>query len=352
METPAPDYILVPLSFIIMGGYHAWLLRRIIHRPNKPIAGINSINLKNRAKAENGDQTLHNRIMATALMAWAPIMLGSSIAVLMANAHCLEQSDREMLGGLAARCFCLAAYLLAAFLLSVLTGRYYSRARMLITLQARCGPMRAKEYVASVVNRRSWFWAMGVRACYLAVPLYLWMLFGSTQLFAGCIGMIVIMYFIDTHSDWEEGEGQKKMKEPEESVKVEIAEPQSVSRRDREISSVELLEIIVIKDSEDGDEKKKKAPEESVNVEVVKPQSVSRSDRELSSVELLEIIVVKNWDEGGEKKKAPQEFAKIEVAEPQSASHHDREISLGGGVIGGKNVFVQPLVRNRGTEAQ
>ncbi|KAK8931357.1 hypothetical protein KSP39_PZI016475 [Platanthera zijinensis] len=151
MEKPAPDYILVPLSFIIMAGYHAWLLRRIIHRPNKPIAGINSIYLRNQLdKVENGDQTavqaLQDRIMATALMAWARIMLGSSTAILMANAHFLEQSDREMLGraGLAAaKCFSLAAYLLAAFLLNVLTGRYYCRARMLIAAQERCRPRRA-----------------------------------------------------------------------------------------------------------------------------------------------------------------------------------------------------------------
>ncbi|KAK8921600.1 hypothetical protein KSP39_PZI020118 [Platanthera zijinensis] len=141
--------------------------------------------------------------MATTLMARAPIMLGSSIAILMANAHFLEQSDWEMLGcaGLAAKCGCLVAYLLAAFLLNVLTGRYYCRARMQITAHARYRPRQAKEYVASVENKRSCFRAIGLRACYLAVPLYLWMLFGSIQMFAGCIGMIVIMYFIDTHSN-------------------------------------------------------------------------------------------------------------------------------------------------------
>ncbi|KAK8931358.1 hypothetical protein KSP39_PZI016474 [Platanthera zijinensis] len=132
---------------------------------------------------------------------------------------------------------------------------------------------------------------MGLRACYLAVPLYLWKLFGSIQMFAGCIGMILIMYFIDTRSDWEEGEGNKK--ESEESAKVEVAEPRSVSRLDREISTVELLEIIMVKDWEERDEKKK-APEESVKVEVIELQSVSRRDHEISSVELLEIIVEKN----------------------------------------------------------
>ncbi|KAK8963408.1 hypothetical protein KSP40_PGU007531 [Platanthera guangdongensis] len=137
METTATDYILVPLGFIIMAGYHVWLLHRIIHCSIiKPIARFNSV--RNHIPAMD-------LVMAT--MVWAAIMLGSSAAFLMANAHCMEQlvrDDREMPGragtshAAVMKFFCLAAYLLAAFLLSMRTGRYHRRAGLLvIAVQAR-----------------------------------------------------------------------------------------------------------------------------------------------------------------------------------------------------------------------
>ncbi|KAK8964182.1 hypothetical protein KSP40_PGU009606 [Platanthera guangdongensis] len=209
METMTTDYILVPLGFIIMVGYHVWLLHRIIHYSTKPITNINSI---------RNYIPVMDRVMATTMMAWATIMLGSLVALLMANAHCLKQiSDREMPDragtehAVVMKFFCLTAYLLAAFLLSVQMGRHYFRANLLmIAVQARyCRPHQRR------------------------VPME---------------------YSVASVSDWEEeGQEKKKTTMQVESVKlVDVAEKKkktesAFSRHDREISTVELLEIIVVK---------------------------------------------------------------------------------------------------------
>ncbi|KAK8919275.1 hypothetical protein KSP39_PZI021416 [Platanthera zijinensis] len=207
MEKPATDYILVPLGFLIMAGYHVWLLRRIIHRSiTNPIPGINSV---------------RNRVAVV-------------------------------------KFFCLAAYLLAAFLLSMQTGRHYRRAvSLVIAAQGRgCrGHQRRgppKEYYSVARSGSCFFGAMGKRGCYLGAPLCLWIIFGSIQMIAGCIAMVAIMYFLDTrHSDWDEEEQEttkKKKKTGEESVDgAEKKKKESAFFRG-EISTVKLLEIVVVKD--------------------------------------------------------------------------------------------------------
>ncbi|KAK8956987.1 hypothetical protein KSP39_PZI001418 [Platanthera zijinensis] len=207
MEKTATEYILVPLGFLIMAGYHVWLLRRIIHRSiTTPIAGINSF---------------RTRVQAAAVVKF----------------------------------FCLAAYLLAAFLLSMQTGRHYRRAvSLVIAAQGRrCrAHQRPKEYYSVARSGSCFFGAMGKRGCYLGAPLCLWIIFGSIQMIAGCVAMVAIMYFLDTrHSDWEEEEQEtttKKKKTGEESVDgAEKKKKESAFFRG-EISTVKLLEIVVVKD--------------------------------------------------------------------------------------------------------
>ncbi|KAK8970877.1 hypothetical protein KSP40_PGU002665 [Platanthera guangdongensis] len=79
------------------------------------------------------------------------------------------------------------------------------------TVQARCRPRRAKEYVASVKNKRSCFRAMGLRACYLAVPLYIEGIL-PTLLLAGGFGAHRAAFVKTTHQNARPHKRSSKIK--------------------------------------------------------------------------------------------------------------------------------------------
>ncbi|KAH0463510.1 hypothetical protein IEQ34_008092 [Dendrobium chrysotoxum] len=205
------DYILVSLGLLIMSSYHLWLLLYILHRPTKTVIGINAINrrlwvqimmedpIKNGVLAV---QTLRNNIMASTLMASTSIMLCSLIAVLMTN-----YTDGESKGLARANCFSILLCFLVSFLLNIQSVRYYSHASILINVPPKCHGERgrASEYVASMVNRGSFCWSLGLRACYFSFPLFLWVL-GAIATVASSLVMIVVLYFLDIYLDWGEQE--------------------------------------------------------------------------------------------------------------------------------------------------
>ncbi|PKU86129.1 uncharacterized protein LOC110114927 [Dendrobium catenatum] len=206
------DYILVFFGLLILASYHLWLLLYILHRPTKTVIGINAINrrlwvqimmedpIKNGVLAV---QTLRNNIMASTLMASTSIMLCSLIAVLMTN-----YTNNENKGLARANYFSILLCFLVSFLLNIQSVRYYSHASILINVPPKCHGERgrASEYVASMVNRGSFCWSLGLRACYFSFPLFLWVL-GAMATVASSLVMVVVLYFLDIYLDWgEQGE--------------------------------------------------------------------------------------------------------------------------------------------------
>ncbi|KAL0920831.1 hypothetical protein M5K25_010001 [Dendrobium thyrsiflorum] len=206
------DYILLSLGLLIMGSYHLWLLLCILHHPTKTIIGINAINrrlwvqIMMEEPIKNGVlavQTLRNNIMASTLMASTSIMLCSLIAVVMTN----YTNNNDCKGLAKANYFAILLCFLVSFLLNIQSVRYYSHASILINVPAKCHGQRgrASEYVASIVNRGSFCWSLGLRACYFSFPLFLWVL-GAIATVASSLVMVVVLYFLDIYLDWGEQE--------------------------------------------------------------------------------------------------------------------------------------------------
>ncbi|PIN08874.1 hypothetical protein CDL12_18547 [Handroanthus impetiginosus] len=220
MDRQFLDFILVPLGLLVMVGYHVWLLRHILRRPNTTVVGVNAVNRRLWVRAMMEDtakngilavQTLRNNIMASTVLASTAIMLSSVIAVLMSGnggggggvgGHRpigAVYGDNSKLG-LSIKFFAILVCFLVAFLLNIQSIRYYSHASILINVPKRkmgsnqdCVPV---EYVGRIVNKGSYFWSLGLRVFYFSFPLFLW-IFGPIPMFLCCLVLVFMLYFLD-----------------------------------------------------------------------------------------------------------------------------------------------------------
>ncbi|EXB24916.1 hypothetical protein L484_001579 [Morus notabilis] len=215
MEQKLIDFMLVPLGLLAMAAYHIWLFYRILKHPTKTVIGVNAINRRFWVRAMMEDvskngvlsvQTLRNNIMASTLLASTAIMLSSLIAVLMTSGS-KDNSAFFVLGNgtdtsFSIKYFCILACFLVAFLLNVQSIRYYSHASILINVpfkkmsQDIHHHQRTVEYVATNVNKGSYFWSLGLRAFYFSSPLFLW-IFGPIPMFVACLVLVFLLYFLD-----------------------------------------------------------------------------------------------------------------------------------------------------------
>ncbi|KAJ7959480.1 DUF599 domain-containing protein [Quillaja saponaria] len=216
MEKKFIDYILVPSGLFVMVAYHIWLLHRIVKHPSKTVIGLNAINRRFWVQAMMEDvskngvlavQSLRNNIMASTLLASTAIMLSSLIAVLMTSGNQTKSAslfvfgDRSQLG-FSIKFFSILVCFLTAFLMNVQSIRYYSHASILINVpfkkmsSSHRHLILTAEYVATTVNKGSYFWSLGLRAFYFSFPLFLW-IFGPIPMFISCFVMVFMLYFLD-----------------------------------------------------------------------------------------------------------------------------------------------------------
>ncbi|TKY56406.1 phosphatase inhibitor protein [Spatholobus suberectus] len=216
MEKKVLDLILVPSGLLVMLAYHFWLLHQIMKHPTKTVIGVNAINRRFWVQAMMEDvskngvlavQSLRNNIMASTLLASTAIMLSSLIAVLMSSGNERKTVVSEVYGdrselGLSIKFFSILVCFLLAFLLNVQSIRYYSHASILINVPFKKvstnlrHQMLTAEYVATTVNRGSYFWSLGLRAFYFSFPLFMW-LFGPIPVFFSSFALVFMLYFLD-----------------------------------------------------------------------------------------------------------------------------------------------------------
>ncbi|KAG5533957.1 hypothetical protein RHGRI_027970 [Rhododendron griersonianum] len=223
MEAQILDYTLVPLGLLIMVGYHIWLLYQVVNHPSTTVIGFHAINRRFWVSAmmeespKNGVlavQTLRNNIMASTLLASMAIMLSSLIAVLMSNQGGYSSPGGFVYGDkseltLTLKFFSILVCFLLAFLFNVQSIRYYSHASILINVPLKKNQKGQQshhhhltvDYVGRTVNRGGYFWALGLRAFYFSLPLFLW-IFGPIPAFVSCFVLVLMFYFLDVTFDF------------------------------------------------------------------------------------------------------------------------------------------------------
>ncbi|KAL6178191.1 hypothetical protein ACLB2K_049710 [Fragaria x ananassa] len=152
-------------------------------------------------------QTLRNNIMASTLLSTAAITLCSVIVVFVSSESSSGSTVSVHLAYsytptlLSIKYLCIIICFLVAFLCNMQSTRYYAHVSFLGTVPTWKNKTGFIEYVAATLNRGYYFWALGLRAFYLSVPLFLW-IFGPIPMFLSCCVMSVMLYFLDTTSSF------------------------------------------------------------------------------------------------------------------------------------------------------
>ncbi|PKA55528.1 hypothetical protein AXF42_Ash006730 [Apostasia shenzhenica] len=187
MQERQLDLVLVPLGLLALALYHSWLLFAILRRPKSTVIGLNALARRrwvqaiglpekrcacstNGAQQHNGIDCVSNHCNNSGL-------------------HHQRVCERNELLGL----LCASLW-------------YYAHVSFLVTtpppssIESRGGDFVSVKYVARSLNRGSFFWSLGLRAFYMSFTLFLW-IFGPIPMFASCIMMCSLLYFLDTTTE-------------------------------------------------------------------------------------------------------------------------------------------------------
>ena len=149
--------------------------------------------------------------MASTVLASTAIMLSSLIALLMSSgagdkSAWFDLGDRSK-QAFSVKYFSILLCFMAVFLLIVQSIRYYSHASFLINLPFKkmYSDQRHRnltaEYVATTVNKGSYFWSLGLRGFYFSLPLFLW-IFGPIPMVLSCFVLVFMLYFLDVNNEF------------------------------------------------------------------------------------------------------------------------------------------------------
>ncbi|KAM0945890.1 hypothetical protein DsansV1_C09g0089001 [Dioscorea sansibarensis] len=210
------DLVMVPLGLLVVGVYHAWLLRTILRCPNRTVIGLNALARKRWVRAmisepmKNGVlavQTIRNNIMASTVLATTAITLSSLISVFVGVTSTTKtttfppNNTNTHLASI--KFLSISLCFLLAFLCNVQSIRYYAHVSFLLTTPANIeggGGTISLAYVTRNLNHGSFFWSLGMRAFYVSFTLFLW-IFGPVFMFVSCVVMCSLLYFLDTATE-------------------------------------------------------------------------------------------------------------------------------------------------------
>ncbi|XP_023002486.1 uncharacterized protein LOC111496310 [Cucurbita maxima] len=205
------DVILVPSSFLLFLGYHAWLLYKVRTQPFTTIVGINSSGRRYWVSAMMKDnekknilavQTLRNAIMGSTLMATTSILLSSGLAAVLSSTYSIKKPINDSVFGahgefmMSLKYVSLLSIFLFSFLCHSLSIRFINQVNVLInTPQDPSSPVKP-EYVSELFEKGFVLNTIGNRIFYLALPLLLW-IFGPVLVFVCSLTMVSLLYNLD-----------------------------------------------------------------------------------------------------------------------------------------------------------
>ncbi|XP_016504998.1 uncharacterized protein LOC107822924 [Nicotiana tabacum] len=202
------DLYLVPSGLLIMFAYHLFLLQRYIKNPHTTVIGFENNDkiawVKKIMQTENRDVTTALDVLASnnsgaTFLATVCLTLSSLIGAWMANSSTLFRS--ELIYGdtrpvtISIKYISLIIFFLVAFSCFVQSSRCFIHANYLISIPNSEVPA---SYVELAVIRGGDFWSIGLRALYFAITLLLWF-FGPIPMFVTSIGMVFLLYYLDTN---------------------------------------------------------------------------------------------------------------------------------------------------------
>lgn len=212
-QDAAPSILIDLLALLLLGGYHLYLQRVFIRRPERTYRGrsdrLRLVWVETVRGAGNdilAIQTLRNWVMSATLFASTAILIGLGIVnVALAGVDLSALSNALSAAPTSApvvrfKLLLIAGVFFVAFLHFALALRYYNHTGFLINLPdaAFAGPSSAA--IADTLNRAGGHYNRGTRDFLLATPLVLWLI-GPDWFLAGALGTLVLLYRFDFRSD-------------------------------------------------------------------------------------------------------------------------------------------------------
>jgi uncharacterized membrane protein len=212
MTAPTNDIVSFGVSAALLAGYHLYLRYKLRKNPHYTIQAVNraarsawvkSI-MEDQSRAILGVQTLRNSTMAATFLASTAVLL------IIGTLTLSEQSDKlgntwhslNAVGSLqpglwTAKLLFLLSNLFMAFFSFAMSVRLYNHVgyQLNVPIKERPASINPRS-VAVHVNRAGYYYSLGMRAYYFAVPLVFW-LFGPHFMVAATVVLIAVLYHID-----------------------------------------------------------------------------------------------------------------------------------------------------------
>lgn len=222
MTTPINDIAGFGTSAAMLVGYHAYLRIRLRRNPHYTIQAVNRAArsawvkgiMQDESKGILGVQTLRNSTMAATFLASTAVLLiigtltlSEQTDKLVTSWHSLNVMGSLQPGLWTAKLLFLLSNLFMAFFSFAMSVRLYNHVGYQLNVPIKDRPPSINpKSVAVHVNRAGYYYSLGMRAYYFAVPLVFW-LFGPHFMVAATVVLIAVLYHVDRAPEYTEEPG-------------------------------------------------------------------------------------------------------------------------------------------------
>jgi uncharacterized membrane protein len=206
------DIVCLAASAVMLAGYHIYLRVRLRRNPHYTIQAVNRAArtnwvkgiMEDESKAVLAVQTLRNSTMAATFLASTAVLLiigtltlSGETEKLQTTWHTLNVLGSSHPGLWTAKLLFLLTNFFIAFVSFAMSVRLYNHVGYQINVPAKMRPAAINpKNVAVHLNRAGYYYSIGMRAYYFAVPLVFW-LFGPILMLAATLVLIAVLYHID-----------------------------------------------------------------------------------------------------------------------------------------------------------
>jgi uncharacterized membrane protein len=212
MIEPVPhlELYLTSTSFLLLFGYHAYLVYRVIHRPLTTSIGITTHLRSHWVEHIMKDgrdilavQTLRNWVMASSFLASTAILICLGLISIAASPEkmaeitpSLKELVREHRALWLFKLMMIIVDFFVTFFNFTLAIRYFNHVNFMINVPSSLAHKITPDYVAGILSHATFHYTAGMRGYYIGVLLVLW-LFGPIWMLLGTIILIWVLCYLD-----------------------------------------------------------------------------------------------------------------------------------------------------------
>lgn len=205
------DIVGFSASLALLVVYQGYLRYRLSQDPGYTVQRVNNLvraawveEIMRRREGVLAVQTLRNSMMAAVFLASTAVLMIIGVLTLSEQGDKLRTTWQalDVFGAADSRLWLtkmllLLIDLLFAFFSFAMAIRLFHHVGYMINAPQNQGLVAADPaHVSGHLNRAGHFYSIGMRAYYYTVPLLLW-LFGPHFMFAGSVGLVISLYYID-----------------------------------------------------------------------------------------------------------------------------------------------------------